>query len=48
VYPHRALMAPRVRATIEYLLAEFARDETLHVGLEQLTQPAVTRARRRR
>lgn len=48
VYPHRALMAPRVRATIEHLLAEFARDETLHVGLEQLPQPAVTRARSRR
>lgn len=30
-YPHRALMAPRVRVTIEHLLAAFAGDEALHV-----------------
>jgi DNA-binding transcriptional LysR family regulator len=35
-YPHRALMAPRVRATIDYLLAAFAKDEALHVPLEAL------------
>lgn len=33
-YPHRALMAPRVRATIDHLLDAFARDETLHVSLD--------------
>lgn len=32
-FPHRALMAPRVRATIDYLLAAFAQDEELHVPL---------------
>lgn len=36
VYPHRALVAPRVRATIDYLLAAFARDEGLHVPLARL------------
>lgn len=35
-YPHRALVAPRVRATIDYLLAAFAKDEALHVPLEAL------------
>lgn len=35
-YPHRALMAPRVRATIDYLLAAFAKDEALHVPLGML------------
>lgn len=35
-YPHRALMAPRVRATIDFLLAAFAKDESLHVPLEVL------------
>lgn len=35
-YPHRALMAPRVRATLEYLLEAFARVEALHVPLEAL------------
>lgn len=35
-YPHRALMAPRVRATVEYLLAAFAKDEALHVTLDSL------------
>jgi DNA-binding transcriptional LysR family regulator len=36
-FPHRALMAPRVRATIDYLLAAFAQDEALHVPLSALT-----------
>lgn len=36
VYPHRALVAPRVRRTIEYLLEEFAHDEALHVPMERL------------
>lgn len=35
-YPHRALVAPRVRATIDYLLAAFSRDEALHVPLPAL------------
>lgn len=36
-FPHRALMAPRVRATIDYLLAAFAQDEALHVPLGALS-----------
>lgn len=36
-YPHRALMAPRVRATIDYLLAAFSQDEALHVPLGALS-----------
>jgi DNA-binding transcriptional LysR family regulator len=35
-YPHRALLAPRVRATIEYLLDVFERDEAMHVPLDAL------------
>lgn len=35
-YPHRALLAPRVRATIEYLLDVFSRDDALHVPLDAL------------
>lgn len=35
-YPHRALIAPRVRATLDYLLEAFAADEALHVPLEAL------------
>lgn len=37
-YPHRALMAPRVKATVEHLLKVFAADETLHVPREALRQ----------
>lgn len=37
-YPHRALMAPRVRVTAEYLLATFAQLEELHVPLAALKQ----------
>jgi DNA-binding transcriptional LysR family regulator len=40
-FPHRALMAPRVRATIDYLLAAFAQDEALHVPLSALEKYAV-------
>jgi DNA-binding transcriptional LysR family regulator len=36
-YPHRALMAPRVQATLDYLLDAFAHDKTLHVPLEALS-----------
>lgn len=35
-YPHRALLAPRVKATIDYLLGAFAKDEALHVPLHTL------------
>ncbi len=35
-YPHRALMAPRVQATLDYLLEAFAQDKNLHVPLEAL------------
>lgn len=41
-FPHRALMAPRVRATIDYLLASFEQDEALHVPLSALKRYAVT------
>jgi DNA-binding transcriptional LysR family regulator len=40
-YPHRALMAPRVKACIDYLLDEFARDPALHVPREVLATFAV-------
>ncbi len=39
-YPHRALMAPRVRVTVDYLLAVFAEDEALHVPLAALDEYA--------
>ncbi|HEX7646317.1 MAG TPA: LysR family transcriptional regulator [Noviherbaspirillum sp.] len=32
-YPHRALVAPRVRVTVDYLLEELAKIEALHVPL---------------
>lgn len=35
-YPHRALLAPRVRVTVEHLLEAFARREELHVPREAL------------
>ncbi|CAD7564496.1 LysR family transcriptional regulator [Escherichia coli] len=35
-YPHRALIAPRVRATVEYLLAAFKQDESIHYSLDEL------------
>lgn len=35
-YPHRALVAPRVRVTIDHLLDAFGRDEALHVPLAEL------------
>lgn len=35
-YPHRALMAPRVRVTVEHLLEAFAKMEELHVPLAAL------------
>ncbi len=37
-YPHRALIAPRVRVTVEYLLETFARLEELHVPLSALKE----------
>jgi DNA-binding transcriptional LysR family regulator len=35
-YPHRALMAPRVKATVEFLLKGLAQNEELHVTPAQL------------
>ena len=35
-YPHRALLASRVRATVEYLLEAFSQDNSLHVPIEAL------------
>lgn len=35
-YPHRALVAPRVRVTVEYLLEAFAKLEELHVPMSAL------------
>lgn len=37
-YPHRALIAPRVQATVDYLLTTFRDDKTLHVPLSQLRE----------
>lgn len=39
-YPHRALLAPRVRVTVDYLLEAFAGDEALHVPLTALREHA--------
>ncbi|ARU26565.1 LysR family transcriptional regulator [Cellvibrio sp. PSBB006] len=35
-YPHRALIAPRVRVTLDYLLNAFAEDKRLHIPLSDL------------
>jgi DNA-binding transcriptional LysR family regulator len=35
-YPHRALVAPRVRVTVDFLLKELSQVEALHVALPQL------------
>lgn len=35
-YPHRALLAPRVRVTVNYLLEELAKVEALNLNQEQL------------
>ncbi len=35
-YPHRALIAPRVKATVDFLLEELAQNESLHVPLASL------------
>nr|WP_198984315.1 LysR substrate-binding domain-containing protein [Herbaspirillum sp. ASV7] len=39
-YPHRALVAPRVRVAVEYLLERFAAMEELHVPLTALRKYA--------
>lgn len=36
-YPHRSLIAPRVKVTIDYLLKHFESDESLHIPLEALS-----------
>ena len=40
-YPHRALVAPRVRVSVDFLLRELAQTEDLQVTLEQLKMFAV-------
>ncbi|MCY0965695.1 hypothetical protein [Parathalassolituus penaei] len=40
-YPHRALIAPRVKVTVEYLLERFKNDTRLHIALEELEQYSV-------
>ena len=37
-YPHRALIAPRVRATVDYLLAAFKQNKSLHFPIAELSQ----------
>jgi DNA-binding transcriptional LysR family regulator len=39
-YPHRALVAPRVRVAVDYLLDAFARTEELHVPLSAIRRYA--------
>lgn len=39
-YPHRALIAPRVRVAVDYLLEGFAASEELHVPLAALRKYA--------
>jgi DNA-binding transcriptional LysR family regulator len=38
IYPHRGLMAPRVRATLDYLDEAFSADKTLHAPLGSLSE----------
>ncbi len=40
-YPHRALIAPRVRVTADYLLSELGKTEALHVPHDLLDKYAV-------
>ena len=35
-YPHRALLAPRIKATVDFLLEELAQTESLHIPLTSL------------
>ncbi|MCH8617708.1 LysR family transcriptional regulator [Undibacterium sp. TS12] len=35
-YPHRALVAPRIKATVDFLLEEMAKTESLHIPLSAL------------
>jgi DNA-binding transcriptional LysR family regulator len=37
-YPHRALVAPRVRVTVDFLMREWAQTPALHVRLDQLKE----------
>jgi hypothetical protein len=39
-YPHRALIAPRVRVVVDYLLEAFAGNSSLHVPLHALAEHA--------
>jgi len=40
-YPHRALIAPRVRATVDFLLAGLAKSEALHMSVADVLRYAV-------
>lgn len=40
-YPHRALIAPRVRTTVDFLLMELAQVPALHLSLADIAQFAV-------
>ncbi|WP_241578890.1 LysR family transcriptional regulator [Rosenbergiella nectarea] len=40
-YPHRALIAPRVKVVVDYLLNEFATKSSLHVPLSNLKEFAL-------
>jgi DNA-binding transcriptional LysR family regulator len=37
-YPHRSLIAPRVKVTVDYLLKHFENDESLHIPLDELAK----------
>jgi hypothetical protein len=39
-YPHRALVAPRVKATVEYLLEAFRQNASLHFPVDRLADYA--------
>jgi len=39
-YPHRALIAPRVRATVDFLLAGLAKSEALHMAVADVLRYA--------
>lgn len=39
-YPHRSFIAPRIKATVDYLLAHFEQDSALHVPLASLAMYA--------
>ena len=40
-FPHRALIAPRVRATVDFLLESLQEVEALHLSMQDLKPFAV-------